>query len=406
MKYCVIDISSSSISMIVASAEAEKTEVVFKERASLSLVHYLEAGGLSERGTEKLVEMLTRFKDTGAELGVERCYLIATAALRHVKNFDEVAKAVFWETGLTVNLIDGETEAYCDYVANIYYKTCERPVLIDLGGKSIEICDLAKSSKEEMMCFSFGLLDLYRKFVSNIYPDEKEAKEIKRYVKDKFDRAGLPREGVFSTAVMVGASNAAIYDIYAEFSDESETNGVKTISRKKFKKLVRHLLTGEDRSRLVLNNAPEKLYLIGSAAIVLKHLFKRFGVDNIVVSDRGVKEGYLQLVLEGKETGAYYDFVRKSSDGEARSLAEPGKKKKAPAAEKAPARKRGRPKKVQPEAPVSADTAAAEETAPAMPAKKRGRPKKVQPEAPVSAAETAPAEDAAPVSGVQDEKAE
>ena len=71
MKYCVIDISSSSISMIVASAEAEKTEVVFKERASLSLVHYLEAGGLSERGTEKLVEMLTRFKDTGAELGVE-----------------------------------------------------------------------------------------------------------------------------------------------------------------------------------------------------------------------------------------------------------------------------------------------------------------------------------------------
>ena len=55
---------------------------------------------------------------------------------------------------------------------------------------------------------------------------------------------------------------------------------------------------------------------------------------------------------------------------------------------------------------MSADTAAAEETVPAMPAKKRGRPKKVQPEAPVSAAETAPAEDAAPVSGVQDEKAE
>ena len=75
----------------------------------------------------------------------------------------------------------------------------------------------------------------------------------------------------------------------------------------------------------MLNNAPEKLYLIGSAAIVLKHLFKRFGVDNIVVSDRGVKEGYLQLVLEGKETGAYYEFVRNSSDGEARSLAEPGK---------------------------------------------------------------------------------
>ena len=356
MKYAVIDISSSSISMIVAAADGEKTEVVFKERASLSLVHYLEEEGLSARGTEKLVEMLSRFKETGAELGVERCYLIATAALRHVKNFDAVSAAVLAATGLTINLIDGATEAYCDYIANLYYKTCERPVLIDLGGKSIEICDLAKSDKEDMMCFSFGLLDLYRKFVSNIYPDEKEAKEIKRFVKDKFDRAGLPGEGVFSTAVMVGASNAAIYDIYAEFSDESSATGAKTIRRKKFKKLVRHLLTGEDRSRLVLNNAPEKLYLIGSAAVVLKYLFKRFGVDNIVVSERGVKEGYLQLVLEGRESGAYYDFARGSADGEARTIPETpkkrgrAKKQPQPAPENAAPKKRGRPKKVPAEA--------------------------------------------------------
>ena len=410
MKYSVIDISSSSISMIVAVADGEKTEVVFKERASLSLVHYLEEGGLSERGTEKLTEMLARFKDMSAELGVDRCYLIATAALRHVKNFDEVAKAVFWTTGLTVNLIDGVTEAYCDYVANIYYKTFERPVLIDLGGKSIEICDLAESGKEEMQSFPFGLLDLYRKFVSNIYPDEKEAKEIKRFVREKFDRAGLPEEGVYGTAVLVGATSSAIYDIYAEFSDEQGPDGVKTIRRKKFKKLVDHLLKGEDRSRLVLNNAPEKLYLIGSAAIVLKYLFKRFGVDNIVVSDRGVKEGYLQLVLEGKETGAYYDFARGGADGEARRLPEkPAAKKKAAGkavkvsatkqtAEQAPAKRRGRPKKTPDAAPVSEAAPSEEKTAPAMPAKRRGRPKKTQVEAPVSAEPPMAEQGAAPVS--------
>ena len=411
MKYSVIDISSSSISMIVAVADGEKTEVVFKERASLSLVHYLEEGGLSERGTEKLTEMLARFKDMSAELGVDRCYLIATAALRHVKNFDEVAKAVFWTTGLTVNLIDGVTEAYCDYVANIYYKTFERPVLIDLGGKSIEICDLAESGKEEMQSFPFGLLDLYRKFVSNIYPDEKEAKEIKRFVREKFDRADLPEEGVYGTAVLVGATSSAIYDIYAEFSDEQGPDGVKTIRRKKFKKLVDHLLKGEDRSRLVLNNAPEKLYLIGSAAIVLKYLFKRFGVDNIVVSDRGVKEGYLQLVLEGKETGAYYDFARGGADGEARRLPEkPAAKKKAAgktvkasaakqtAAKQAPAKRRGRPKKTRAEAPVSEAAPSEEKTAPAMPAKRRGRPKKTQAEAPVSAEPPMAEQGAAPVS--------
>ena len=322
MKYSVIDISSSSISMIVAESEGGKTEVVFKERSSLTLVHYLEDGALSERGVQRLVEMLLRYKDMSAGLGVERCYLIATAALRHVRNFDEVAAAVLAETGLTVNLIDGETEAYCDYIANIYYKSFDRPVLIDLGGKSIEICDLSKTSKEEMMSIPFGLIDLYRKFVSAIYPDEKEAKDIRRYASKRFDEAGLPEDGVYSTAVIVGATGAAIYDIYAEFSDEKLASDVRTIRRKKFKKLVDHLLTGADRSRLVLNNAPEKLYLIGSAAIVLKLLFKRFDVENIIVSERGVKEGYLQLVLEGKESGAYYDFVRGGADGEARKLPE------------------------------------------------------------------------------------
>ena len=384
MKYSVIDISSSSISMIVAAADADKTEVVFKERASLSLVHYLEEGALSARGTEKLTEMLLRFKETGAELGVERCYLIATAALRHVKNYDEVAAQVLAQTGLPVNLIDGATEAYCDYVANLYYKSFERPVLIDLGGKSIEICDLAKNSKEEMMCFSFGLLDLYRKFVSNIYPDEKEAKDIRRFVKEKFDDADLPEEGVYSTAVLVGATGNAMYDIYADFADDSSATGARVIRRKKFKKLVRHLLTGEDRSRLVLNNAPEKLYLIGSAAIVLKLLFKRFGVENVLVSERGVKEGYLQLVLEGREEGAFYAFP-KAEEGAEKPAAKRGRPKKAEGKKETPA-KRGRPKKAEGKKETPAKRGRpkkAEETkeAPAKPAAKRGRPKKAAPAA-------------------------
>ena len=419
MKYSVIDISSSSISMIVAESEGGKTEVVFKERSSLTLVHYLEDGALSERGVQRLAEMLLRYKDMSAGLGVERCYLIATAALRHVRNFGEVAAAVLAETGLTVNLIDGETEAYCDYIANIYYKSFDRPVLIDLGGKSIEICDLSKTSKEEMMSIPFGLIDLYRKFVSAIYPDEKEAKDIRRYANKRFDEAGLPEDGVYSTAVIVGATGAAIYDIYAEFSDEKLASDVRTIRRKKFKKLVDHLLTGADRSRLVLNNAPEKLYLIGSAAIVLKLLFKRFDVENIIVSERGVKEGYLRLVLEGKESGAYYDFVRGGADGEARKLPEakePEKKTKSTAkrkgakpSEKAkkgtsdekradaekpakrrgrpkktaqesepskPAKRRGRPKKIAQEVTEPVKAQPAQETAPSKPAKRRGRPKK------------------------------
>lgn len=308
MKYAVIDISSSGISLIAAETYGKNTEILFKDRSSLSLLHYLDGEKLAPRGIEKLIDGLLVCKDTCAGLGVDVVYLISTAALRAIRNFDEVSAAVTKSTGLTVNFIDGPTEAYCDFIANEYYASFDRPVLIDLGGKSMEICDLSKSNKEDMLCLDFGLIDLYEKFVKGIQPTEEEAKNIKKYVRARFDKKELPGEGAFATAVVVGATARAVYDIYADFADVHEEDGVKTIVYKKFKKLVRRLISGEDRSGLIMNNAPEKLHVVVPAAIVLKTLFKRFGVSRIVVSDRGVKEGYLRLVLEGKEQGAFFDF--------------------------------------------------------------------------------------------------
>ena len=303
MKYSVIDVSSSSISMVVA-ANGGTNEVVFKERAALSLTHYLEGDKLSARGMEKLAALLDHMKAVACAEGAQRCYVISTAALRHVANSEQIAAFVHEKTGLTINFIDEPTEAYCDYIANLSYRSYDRAVLIDLGGKSIEICDLSKSEKAEMFGFEFGLVDLNRKFVGNIYPTEDEVKSIRKYLKKKFDAASLPEEGTFATAVLVGASAMAIYDIYADFAKADRT-GARIIEYKKYKRLVKRLLEGADRSSLVLKNAPEKVYVIGAAAVALKVLFKRFGVETIVVSESGVKEGYLRLVLDGREEGDY-----------------------------------------------------------------------------------------------------
>ena len=303
MKYSVIDVSSSSISMVVA-ANGGTNEVVFKERAALSLTHYLEGDKLSARGMEKLAALLDHMRAVACAEGAQRCYVISTAALRHVANSEQIAAFVHEKTGLTINFIDEPTEAYCDYIANLSYRSYDRAVLIDLGGKSIEICDLSKSEKAEMFGFEFGLVDLNRKFVGNIYPTEDEVKSIRKYLKKKFDAASLPEEGTFVTAVLVGASAMAIYDIYADFAKADRT-GARIIEYKKYKKLVKRLLEGADRSSLVLKNAPEKVYVIGAAAVALKVLFKRFGVETIVVSESGVKEGYLRLVLDGREEGDY-----------------------------------------------------------------------------------------------------
>ena len=92
MKYSVIDISSSSISLIIAEADERKTEIIFKDRISVSLLHYLDGKTLTERGTEKLIDALKTMKDECERFGVRYCYLISTAALRVIANCDEVSR--------------------------------------------------------------------------------------------------------------------------------------------------------------------------------------------------------------------------------------------------------------------------------------------------------------------------
>ncbi len=277
-------------------------------------------------------------------------------------------------TGIPVNAVDGRKEAYCDLVANRAYAAFDRAAIIDIGGASIEVCDINEKGGRIMVSLPFGLLNLHEKFVSRIQPDEEEGKNIRRYLSRKADKAGMPGEGVFDTVILVGAAGQALCGVYGEYFDAAEN---RAMTAKKFKKLAKHLLCGKDRSKVILDAAPDKLYSVGVASVVARTFVKRFGAERILVSERGVKEGYLQLVLEGKERGAYYDNASGKAVFPPRAAAQSSAEKPAakPAAEKggtpAPAKKTDAKRRAPAKKTDSAG--AAKEGVPAQP-KRRGRP--------------------------------
>lgn len=376
MRYSVIDISSTGVSMIVAEVRGKEAEVVFKDRANLTLLHYLNGRDLSARGIEKVVAAVAAMKEKCSRLGTDELLLISTAALRAIGNFEEVGAAVLGGTGIPVNAVDGRKEAYCDLVANRAYAAFDRAAIIDIGGASIEVCDINEKGGRIMVSLPFGLLNLHEKFVSRIQPDEEEGKNIRRYLSRKADKAGMPGEGVFDTVILVGAAGQALCGVYGEYFDAAEN---RAMTAKKFKKLAKHLLCGKDRSKVILDAAPDKLYSVGVASVVARTFVKRFGAERILVSERGVKEGYLQLVLEGKERGAYYDNASGKAvfppRAAAQAQASAEKTAAKPAAEKggtpAPAKKTDAKRRAPAKKTDSAG--AAKEGVPAQP-KRRGRP--------------------------------
>ena len=389
MKFAIIDISSSSISLL--AAEGEKTfDILFRERENVSILHYMEGKNLSERGVEKIAENLGKMKEICRKAGIDKCYVISTASMRNFENFEWVIEELYKRVAVRVNLLDGQEEAYCDLVSNERYRALDRAVLADIGGGSIELCDLTKDNPDSLVYLDFGPIQINHRFVANIHPTEGEAKDIKKYVRKKLEKSGLPGGGALSTAVLVGATNQAIYDVYCDYYDEERAAGEKRIEYDRLKKLCKHLVRSSDRSMLVLKNAPEKIYTLTTATVILRAMLKYFGVSNVVVSEFGVKEGYLSLVTDGRWKGVETDLdevpegvsvpapveeqpVAEKKAGKGRKAAKAAKAEKAE--EKPAAKRRGRPKKaVAEEKPAEVAEEVKAEEKPVV--KRRGRPKK------------------------------
>lgn len=309
MKLSVIDLSSTGVSTVIAECDKATGifETVYKDRINIAITEYFDGHRISARGIEKIIDALISARSTVKAMGADECYVISTAALRNVDNLSEVAEKVRMRTGIVINHLDGKTEAYCDLVSNRKYAAYDRVVLIDVGGGSVELCDFSKDRRSEMICLDFGPLKLRNKYVADIYPTKDEAKQIKKFLRKKCDDADVPKKKKFSTAVLVGSINDAINAVYREFCEKKRLSG--EFAYDAYKQFVDFLSESPDRTRLIMKAAPEKINVLPVAALILKELLKRFKPDNILISDCGVKEGYLLLVATGAENAVPVDLA-------------------------------------------------------------------------------------------------
>ena len=69
----------------------------------------------------------------------DRTIAVATAAIRNAKNGAELTKLVEQETGISLHIITGNTEAYISYLGVINTLPYESGIIFDLGGGSTEL---------------------------------------------------------------------------------------------------------------------------------------------------------------------------------------------------------------------------------------------------------------------------
>lgn len=298
MKYGVIDITSTSVSLKIYDLETHRP--VFSSRSAFSAQSFTEGGRLTLHGVQKAVTVLKRMQEECVKYGAKAVYAISASVTRGLKNADEVAAEIKSATGITVNRLDIATEAYCDYAANkeIYGGGC---TLIDVSGGSIAVCDMSRSDEDGRLCLDFGALNVQKKLVKDVFPTKEEYGDIKKYLKKKFEKCGVPQYKT-QRVVLAGNLSRSIGAIYSDVYCGGEP--CSSLDPEKLKRLLKRLVRGKDGAYLIIKNAPEKIYFITVALIIVLQLIKRFLPDEVVISENGVKEGYLALNLSGEIKGA------------------------------------------------------------------------------------------------------
>jgi exopolyphosphatase/guanosine-5'-triphosphate,3'-diphosphate pyrophosphatase len=160
-RIAIIDIGSNSIRLVVYRGLSRTPAVLFNEKVMAGLGRGLAAGGrLSDDSMEVTLTALARFAHLCDSMGVDSLRAVATAAVRESVNGAAFVARIRAETGLEVEIIDGETEARGAAMGVIAGIPDADGVVGDLGGGSLELVRISHGSIHERLSLPLGALKL------------------------------------------------------------------------------------------------------------------------------------------------------------------------------------------------------------------------------------------------------
>lgn len=303
--YAVIDIGSNTMRLSIYHYENEKFNIMIHKKEMAGLAGYVEHGNLSEEGIQKTCEVLISFLKITDNFSEMEVFIFATASLRNVNNTKEILETILLKTGYQVEVLSGKEEARLDFKGMLYDVSQKEGLVVDIGGGSTELVLFRKNKMLYADSLKFGSLSLYKEYVHQILPKKKEIEQIRQMAEDSFKEIqqigtivlAAYRELEHSnqkidTICGVGGTLRATLKLCNYMYHKDNTNRI--ITKKEFDGIYEDLI---DRKwlnyQVVLKICPDRIHTIIPGLIIMKTIMEQWKIKKIVISNYGVREGYL-----------------------------------------------------------------------------------------------------------------
>lgn len=187
-KYAAIDIGSNAIRLLIANIITSKSEnkPQFKKNALVRVPIRLgkdvfTKGEISKANIERFIDAVNAFKLLMKVHQVEQYRACATSAMREATNGEKIVSLIQEKTGITIQLIDGKTEAkiIAETDLSTLLENKKTYLYVDVGGGSTEFTLFNNGEVIHSKSFKIGTVRLLNDKV-----DKAIWKNIKSWIKE------------------------------------------------------------------------------------------------------------------------------------------------------------------------------------------------------------------------------
>jgi exopolyphosphatase/guanosine-5'-triphosphate,3'-diphosphate pyrophosphatase len=283
----VIDVGSNSVRLVIYRVDGRALWTIYNEKVVAGLGKDLPATGrLNPEGVEAAISALRRFRSVLDGWRAEEVTAAATAAVREAADGKAFLKRVKSETGLEVRTLTGEEEARYAALGVICGQPDAEGVVGDLGGSSLELVRLNGMAHIEGATLPLGPFSLGAPKPLNVERtkrviDDHLSPLANRYASPEFHAVGGAWRNLALLHMQladyplhvahqyeIGRAEALDLTRFVQRQSRSSLEGIEGLSKKRFDTLP-------------------------YSALVLERLIERLGVEKMVVSAYGVREGML-----------------------------------------------------------------------------------------------------------------
>ena len=304
MLYGIIDLGSNSIRLNVYECKDQNARLLFSKKETAGIISYVKKSVLSEEGIGLLCKVLHSFKTLLGSVDIANYCVFSTASLRNLKNREDVLHIVKKETGITIDVLSGETEGKLSFFGATMHIAQQEGLYIDLGGGSCELVYFKDKTIFQVFSIPIGSLSMFNRYISKILPKEGEQRAIRQRVQKELD-ANIPNHfpRVIPFLCGAGGSIRAIVSIM-EALDIKDRKDEEFPCETLDTMYADYKHTPREVCHTILRTKPDRIHTLLPGLFIVSEIARYFHCETMQVSGYGVREGYLHDTVLGN--GKYH----------------------------------------------------------------------------------------------------